>query len=197
MKRLQPPDQNAGPVLYISPEVRYVIGVIILLGIIGAILWFTSRARREEAIKRAQADNLLDFQEEDVDPPVTFVGELIKSLSLRRWLAVMTIRRIYARMTHEAGKRGFGRLPAQTPFDYLPSLNSAFPNALAELNLITNAYVAAHYGEVPDTDGALAQIRAAWDRVRAIPRAAPRQPSGEPQSAEDLPHNANDATPSR
>jgi hypothetical protein len=195
LKQLQPTDQNAAPVFYISPELRFVIGVIILLGIIGAILWFTSRARREEAIKRVQADNLLDFQE-DIAPPVTLVGELIKSLSLRRWLAVMTIRRIYARMTHEAGKRGYSRLFAQTPFDYLPALSNAFPNVLAELNLITNAYVAAHYGEVPDTDGALAQIRAAWDRVRAVPRAAPRQPSGEPQSAEDLQQNANDVTPS-
>ena len=178
------PDPNAPPVLYIPPEVRFVIGVIVLLGIIAVIIWFTSRARREEAINRAKTDDLQDLQDEEIPSPAAFVGEVLKSLSLRRWLAAVTIRRIYARMSHEAGKRGFERLPAQTPFDYLPSLYSAFPDAQAELGVITNAYVAAHYGEVPDTDEALAKIRAAWDHVRVIPKAAPEQPADKSQPAE-------------
>jgi hypothetical protein len=182
--QLKQPDPNAPQVLYIPPEVRFVIGVIVLLGIIGVIIWFTSRARREEAINRAKTDDLQDLQEEEIPSPAAFVGEVLKSLSLRRWLAAVTIRRIYARMSHEAGKRGFERLPAQTPFDYLPFLYSAFPDAQAELGVITNAYVAAHYGEVPDTDEALAQIRAAWDHVRMIPKAAPEQPADKPQPAE-------------
>ena len=182
--QLKQPDPNAPPVLYIPPEVRFIIGVIVLLGIIAVIIWFTSRARREEAINRAKTDDLQDLQEEEIPSPAAFVGEVLKSLSLRRWLAAVTIRRIYARMSHEAGKRGFERLPAQTPFDYLPSLYSAFPDAQAELGVITNAYVAAHYGEVPDTDEALAKIRAAWDHVRVIPKAAPEQPADKPQPAE-------------
>jgi hypothetical protein len=171
--KLKQPDPNAPPVLYIPPEVRYAIGVIVLLGIIGAIIWFTSRARREEEVQHTHTDNLQDLQDEEIAPPMAFVGEVLKSLSLRRWLAAVTIRRIYARMSHEAAKRGFERLAAQTPFDYLPSLSKAFPDAQAELLVITNAYIAAHYGEVPDTDEALAQIRAAWDHVRVIPKAAP------------------------
>jgi hypothetical protein len=173
--QLQQPDQNAQAVLYIPPEVRFVIGVLIVLGIIGVIVWSTSRARHEEAINRARTDDLQDLQEEEIAPPAAFVGEMLKSLSLRRWLAAVTIRRIYARMTHEAGKRGFTRPPAQTPFDYLPALANAFPDAGADLNIITNAYVAAHYGEVPDTDEALEEIRAAWNRVRVIPKATPEQ----------------------
>lgn len=184
--QLRQTDENAPAVLNITPEVRFVIGVIILLGIIGVIIWFTSRARREEAVNRARTDDLLDLQDEEIPSPVAFVGDVLKSLSLRRWLAAVTIRRIYARMSHEAGKRGFTRLPAQTPFDYLPALSGAFPNAQADLSIITNAYVAAHYGEVPDTDEALGQIRAAWDRVRAIPKAAPEQPADKSQPAESL-----------
>ena len=171
--KLKQPDPNAPPVLYIPPEVRYAIGVIVLLGIIGAIIWFTSRARREEEVQHTHTDNLQDLQDEEIAPPMAFVGEVLKSLSLRRWLAAVTIRRIYARMSHEAAKRGFERLASQTPFDYLPSLSKAFPDAQAELLVITNAYIAAHYGEVPDTDEALAKIRAAWDHVRVIPKAAP------------------------
>ena len=181
--QLKQTDGNTPAVLNIPPEVRFVIGVIILLGIIGVIIWFTSRARREEAVNRARTDDLQDLQDEDIPSPAAFVGEVLKSLSLRRWLAAVTIRRIYARMSHEAGKRGFDRPPAQTPFDYLPALSGAFPNAQADLNIITNAYVAAHYGQVPDTDEALAQIRSAWDRVRAIPKVAPEQPADKSQPA--------------
>jgi hypothetical protein len=43
----------------------------------------------------------------------------------------------------------------------------------ADVRIITDAYVKAHYGEVPDTDEALNVIRDAWERVRATPRPPP------------------------
>ena len=73
-------------------------------------------------------------------------------------------------MRHEAGKRGFGRKPAQTPNDYAPFLSQAYPGVDADLRIITDAYIAAHYGEVPDTDEGLNTIRQAWERVRAVPK---------------------------
>ena len=167
------PDQITSPVFNISPEARYAIGIIVLAVIIGVLVWFTSRARRAEAIERAKHEDLQDLQDEETGPPPSFIGGLFNSLSLRRWLAAITIRRIYARMSHEAGKRGYARSPAQTPYDYLPALANAFPDAHADLHIITNAYIAAHYGEVPDTDEALGQIRSAWDRVRLIPKQIP------------------------
>ena len=163
--------------LTISPEVRYVIGVIVLLAIIAALIWFTGRARRREVDIRHQSEDLQDLQMPDELPVVTATGRLLRSLSLRRWLAAVTIRRIYVRLSHEADKRGFARQPAQTPYDYLPHLSEAFPDAGDDLRIITGAYVAAHYGEVPDTHEALARIRAAWERVRAIPRQVlPKEP---------------------
>lgn len=175
------PEANTDVVFNIPPDVRFVIGVLVLAAIIGALIWLTGRARREAAVVRAEGVELQDLGEDDGPPPIA-ESNLFRSLSLRRWLAVLNIRRIYARMSHEAGKRGFGRLSSQTPYDFLPRLGEAFPGAGADAHLITNAYVAAHYGEVPDTDEALAEIRAAWRRVRATPRRVPPAAPSSPQS---------------
>ncbi len=86
--------------------------------------------------------------------------------SLRRWLAEITVRRLYARMLREAAKRGQARSSAQTPLDMLPKLTAAFPGAEAETRALTDAYLAAHYGEVPDSSEALAGLRAAWARLK-------------------------------
>jgi hypothetical protein len=120
-------------------------------------------------VVRADSDNLQDLGPEEVPPP-TIDAAILNTFDLRRWLASVTIRRIYARMSREAGKRGFARKPAQTPNDYAPFLSQAFPGVDAELRIITDAYIAAHYGEVPDTDEALNIIRQSWERVRAVPR---------------------------
>ncbi len=159
----------ADPAIVISPEVRYAIGLTALAIIIIVVIWQTARARRDAEGVRAQSDNLLDLQPEEVPPP-TIDAAILNTFNLRRWLAAVTIRRIYARMSHEAGKRGFGRKPAQTPNDYAPFLSLAFPGVDADLRIITDAYIAAHYGEAPDTDEGLNAIRQSWERVHAVPR---------------------------
>ena len=152
--------------LTVSPQANFVIAVIILAVIGGAVLLLMGVAQRS----RSEAGRVRERADFDVVIPVEpadALHQLRGSLNLRRWLAALTVRRLYARMVHEAGKRGHKRLPAQTPLDYLPQLNRAFPNCASELGALTDAYVAAHYGELPDSDAALAQLRAAWERTRA------------------------------
>lgn len=165
----QQAQQNTAVGIEISPELRYAIGLAVLAIIIAIVIWQTARARREAAIVRVESDNLLDLSE-DEPPPLPFETSILNTFNLRRWLAAVTIRRIYARLCHEAGKRGQARRVAQTPTDYQPQLAMAFPGADADLHIITAAYIAAHYGEAPDTTEALNVIRDAWERVRAVPR---------------------------
>jgi hypothetical protein len=86
--------------------------------------------------------------------------------SLGRLFVSLTIRRIYAHLTALAAKRGHPRLPYQTPYEYLPVLERTFPDHRPELARITEAYVAVHYGEIPERPDDLAHVRAAWDIVR-------------------------------
>lgn len=88
-------------------------------------------------------------------------------------LAAVSIRNIYANTARLAGQRGFPRHPACTPFEYLPDLRAAFPGADAEVMAITAAYVGVHYGELPSSREELAELRAAFDRLRSAPVGEP------------------------
>jgi hypothetical protein len=83
-----------------------------------------------------------------------------------RLLSALSIRRIYANLVRLATAAGYPRVKAQTPFEYLSVLCEAWPDQESDLTLITQAYVNAHYGEVPDTREELERIRGCWERVR-------------------------------
>jgi hypothetical protein len=84
-----------------------------------------------------------------------------------RWLAAMTIRRIYAQTAALGKECGAPRPACATPYEYLPTLARLFPGVEPDLETITGAYVRAHYGELPDTPERLGEVRQAFRRVRA------------------------------
>jgi len=157
---------DAAPLL--NDETTLILSVIALVIVLLIVLVTTVRARRNAELSRARPVED-DLTREAGQPDAASQGPA-NSFNWRRWLATLSVRRIYARLVYEAGRRGFKRLPAQTPYDYLPDLQRAFPGAVADLRLITDAYVSVHYGEAPETDAELAAIRQAWERVRVIRR---------------------------
>lgn len=84
-----------------------------------------------------------------------------------RFLAAVSIRRIYANMVRLATEAGYPRSKAQTPYEYLQTLYEALPDSQEDVAVITEAYVNAHYGQVPDTHAELQHIRDCWERVRS------------------------------
>ena len=51
----------------------------------------------------------------------------------------------------------------------LPDLQAAFPGAGAEAEVITDAYVAVHYGELPTSRDQMEALRAAYERLKTSP----------------------------
>jgi hypothetical protein len=90
---------------------------------------------------------------------------LLGRSGLRGLFAALTIRRIYAQMTRLAAEQGYPRTASETPYEYEETARRAFPSAEAEVHAITRAYVAAHYGQVPDSEAELREIRACWKRL--------------------------------
>jgi hypothetical protein len=84
-----------------------------------------------------------------------------------RFLSAISIRRIYANLVRLATGAGFPRGKTQTPYEYVRVLRKAFPDSEADVTVITEAYVNAHYGQVPDTHEGLQEIRDCWERVQA------------------------------
>ena len=95
----------------------------------------------------------------------------------RRSHAADTVRHIYASLQALAADRGVPRPPDDTPYEYLPALVEAFPEAAADLRFLTQAYVDAHYHELPTSDADLSRARVAWQHVQ---RAALQTPRREP-----------------
>ena len=115
----------------------------------------------------ALADNLRAMLQSGRDRLGELAG-LVNRFGLgTRLLSAITIRRIYASLVRLAAELGYPRKQAQTPYEYLETLYEAFPEREADVDLITDAYVNAHYGQVPDTRDGLERIRACWERVRA------------------------------
>jgi hypothetical protein len=77
----------------------------------------------------------------------------------------LTVRQIYARLLHLAASRGAARRAEQTPFEFLPDLQTALPNAGGDATAITETYVLARYSPSPPATGQVAGTRAAWDRI--------------------------------
>ena len=175
LSRFQPPQlprrpelpNNTTPAINLPPEANFAIAILVFAILVIVILSLMRQARKAEAAPARDASDVegklqAANNENSADNPSRFGLD-----QLRRWLAAMTIRRLYVRATREAAKRGLARKAAQTPYDFLPDMQHAFPTAEADARTITEAYVAAHYGQVPDSQAALDALRAAWERMRS------------------------------
>jgi hypothetical protein len=68
-----------------------------------------------------------------------------------------------------AGKRGYPRALSETPYEYYNALYQAFPALSEDIHKVTEAYIAVRYGEVPENETALHDVRAAWERLNSSP----------------------------
>ncbi len=157
-----------------------VITIAIPVAIISLVLLFTWRrvrqgrrrqmedeARESLLSARAVVRNLQGALQDGLDRLGELAGLVRRFGPGQRFLAVISIRRIYANLVRLATEAGHPRTKAQTPYEYLQVLYRALPGSEEDVEVITEAYVNAHYGQVPDTREELQRIRACWERVRA------------------------------
>jgi hypothetical protein len=84
----------------------------------------------------------------------------------RGHISAETIRRVYAALVARAGEAGLPRRAAETPYEFLPRLVSAFPAEAERIRAITEAYIAVHYGEAIADSAQVRDVRQAWDQVQ-------------------------------
>lgn len=182
--QVSPPLLPAGMEEYAEPLVfsilKTVIAVAIPLTAISIVVLLAWRRLRHpsreqeaeqerESLLSAQAviQNLRAMLQEGFDR-LKELADLMNRLGPgSRFLAAISIRRIYANLVRLATEVGYPRAKAQTPYEYLPVLHRALPGSQDDIAVITEAYVQSHYGQVPDTREELQRIRDCWDRVRS------------------------------
>jgi hypothetical protein len=159
--------------LKVGGTVSVVVGLIVL--VVFLTWWRVRRARREAVDEsresllsaRTLARHLQDMLQSGRDRLGELAG-LVDRFGLgSRFLSAITIRRIYANLVRLATQTGHPRTQAQTPLEYLETLYEAFTGSEVEVRVITEAYINAHYGQVPDSQEELRRIRDCWERVRA------------------------------
>lgn len=81
--------------------------------------------------------------------------------------SLASIRQVYASLVRLATACGFPRREAETPYEYTSTLHRAFAGCEEEVQLITEAYVRAHYGERSFPTEYVQRVRDAWLAIRA------------------------------
>lgn len=96
------------------------------------------------------------------------LGKLFRRYGLRPGLlAAISVQNIYANVSRLAGRRGYPRLAAQSPDEYLPRLWVAFPGQEEKITRLTAAYMRVHYGDHPVDNTELTQLREDYSSLQA------------------------------
>ncbi len=147
-------------------SLRLVLLITVILIILVAAIGLSSTFARRRLSQ--QEDGEFWLAQNDALPEANRLRRLWQRLSggSRRRVAA-SIRRIYQQMCDTADACGYPRLEAETPYEYLASLSHVWPQGAPQTALITQAYVRARYGEIPETREELAQILTAWQHLLA------------------------------
>ncbi len=85
---------------------------------------------------------------------------------LNREVHAENVRRIYAALQAQAEALGLPRRAAETPLEFLPRLTARFPGSAANLEKITNEYVAVHYAQQQASDAQVRELRDVWKKTK-------------------------------
>ncbi len=150
--------------------------VILTLLIIAGVLWATGRIRpRRSGDEDEERESIwsaggwmarLRGRLEQQFKRIANATDILNRFGVSGLFTALTIRRIYAQLQQLAARRGYPRPPALTPYEYTAVLRECFSGYQADLEHITESFVGIRYGELPETPQELADIRAAWERIR-------------------------------
>ena len=170
------PEETAAPPPLLPEAVllglRWVVVVAALAGVFWLLaVWARRRADRLSEPVPELRESVWSADAFAQDARALLDRALARLRGQRRSHAADTVRHIYASLQALAADLGLPRPPDDTPYEYLPALVEAFPAAAADLRFLTQAYVDAHYHELPTSAADLARARAAWEAVQRVARA--------------------------
>jgi hypothetical protein len=139
-----------------------------MLGLAALIIFFLTRFFRQPTIATPTGTDPRSSSQSEKPGP-GFGDRLMARLGFaRRWRTAASIRRVYGEMCRSAAAAGYPRGPAETPYEYLNTLYSVWPDNHSDTTLITEAYIRVRYGEIPETEKELQEIKSSWQQLSAI-----------------------------
>lgn len=152
----------------LGPNAGRVAATAVMLGLVLLVSWGLTRAYRRAIFLARESERSRTDREvgERGESPLDRLLQRLNPFS--QWRAAASVRRIYHRMCNAAGSAGCPRPDAATPYEYIPSLLSLWPEYAAEVRLISEAYVRIRYGEYPESREELAEIQSAWRTLERV-----------------------------
>jgi hypothetical protein len=157
----------------------YAVAVTLAVIIVGGIFWGARavylRYRGEQAVEYVirPGDWLAQFRRAGA-PPDQAAQARRRLAERQRALAAARIRQIYAALMDVGEAMGAPRAAAQTPLEFLATLQARLHPVQAELAQVTHAYLKVRYGELPETHAEVDAVERAWRKVQAQGGAAAR-----------------------
>jgi hypothetical protein len=171
----QQPQANPGHPSLLLQILKWGFLATLLAGCLGALaLSIAPRRRARQSDRLAEhelvaagqgAGDAIDAWE---DRLLRFRDQVLSVLARMRGeeYALASIRQIYASLTRLSEAAGFPRRKAQTPYEYVHTLQQAFPHSPDDIVLITDAYVRVRYGQQRFAAEYVERVRQAWLTVR-------------------------------
>jgi hypothetical protein len=154
----------------VNPEVWVEEWLLILAGIGGLIVAYVIF---RQAYRRFRERSLTTFapktSNEQSERGNWFPFQFRNPFARRGEYGVETVRDLYKNVLVFGENQGVVRAEDDTPYEYLAPLTTKYPTAQAEFQALTEAYVASHYGEVEFTREEIYRLKAAWEKIKALP----------------------------
>lgn len=147
----------------LMPYLR-LVGVVLVLVVIG---WVIARALNRR-MNREEEEMFLREKAPRLEREYLAERERNrrKRDPLNREVHAENVRRIYAALQAQAEALGLPRRAAETPLEFLPRLTARFPGSAANLEKITNEYVAVHYAQQQASDAQVRELRDVWKKTK-------------------------------
>lgn len=162
-------DEVEGLGFQLSRNIQIII-ILLAIAVVLLVALVINRLYRQTAVA-IQQSRRIQSHDDDVEDESLLQRLLGRLGILRDWQTAVSIRRIYRKMLRAADASGYPRLEAETPYEFLTTLNKTWPHNRQETELITAAYIKIRYGELPETDQELLSIKSAWRTLEQTPPA--------------------------
>jgi hypothetical protein len=143
--------------------------VALLFGVVGRRYLRRRRTDFDESEAMLDDRDLLALMRQRLQERARQLADLLNPARFsraRRIQAAARIRQIYAAFLDLCQELGHPRPQPETPFEFQASLQGqVFQGSWPELTLLTQAYVKVRYGELPEDQGEMDAIEAAWKRL--------------------------------
>lgn len=96
--------------------------------------------------------------------------ERLARKAARPEVGLETVRDLYKNLLLFGDDHGLPRPSEDTPYEYLDPLAARYPHRRQDFQQLTEAYVAAHYGETTFSAAQISDLKGAWQRINAEPR---------------------------